>query len=828
MMKFSFFLFLILSSHVLKATGTCLSTQDMNQNRSLYSRGDLSFFNDSGVASERLCFHQRQRAFGECMSEAIREGMNSQLNVCDQSSSEAENILKEMRAKCGAEVFEKRLPDCPSQEYSFPSCQQFSGYVDPAQTNQCVFGNIAPGIGTLDSLADEMTREERSRQVLNSLRDNMVKSFEEGLEPLTQFKTCLQNKISGGEEKTISFNGQNVECSKITEYLMAKVMMTLPVLRQHQILSQGPALRSRDEDLRPFKREVQNRFPGTELSDEEIRKIGENIRPERMDLPIGNSPEATLEEVQLASEIRQREFAHRDQQFLEAYQDKEPFKDCVIKQGEGEEQSLRFISTQDDQVQALKCGIMSARDENKIVNTVLTRADELNMEGTDSMRAHDAFLSYRIKAKDEHEDAVKGIVEENPFLAHMNLSTNDLPTEDDSEEVQGQKERRVLQSLLNSFSHMEGVSRRELNNVKNENDLGELRSLAMKNPDFVEQAIVNQPNLDKRTCDVLESLKNSQRVSDRTSSALRMTASIVGGLTCPFTWGAGCLLAAAAQIPHVRDLNQRKNHALGEFFTGQASLEDYLTLEQEHSSAKLLMGLELIGMPMVGSGKLLLRSAREMMSVSRSASRGGALAENIPRVSFGRDVGRAVQASTAQGNVEVFTVHGMASSHAAIRIGDTVYHTGQGFGKSIGSNIAGAKGDFVSEPFEEFLKRETRGRRAVEGMTINVPDAELATLRANAERFSGQSYSLMKSNCSQTVCDIVTHSGPRTIDVERTFDPLVLRQRFNDAIGDRAVSQNIYGNSAALGSSSRRRFLLLNSIYAVGYVYGEAFDFIPE
>lgn len=407
--------------------------------------------------------------------------------------------------------------------------------------------------------------------------------------------------------------------------------------------------------------------------------------------------------------------------------------------------------------------------------------------------------------------------------------------ESDNEEVDEKKRKKIYESLLRSFALMEKKSGDEMATLKNETDLKELRSILMENPLLVEETIENQPDLDKRTCDTLESLYQIQKVSKRKSKALRITASIIGGISCPFTWGAGCLLAAAAQIPHVNELNRRKNLALGKFFSGQGSLEDFISLEKEHSYSKVLLGMELVGFPVLGPSKLFFRSFKEAARISRT-SRNGArtiepLIENIPRASFGKDVAKAIQSSKSQGNVEFFTVHGMGSSHSAIRIGDTVYHTGQGFGKSIGSTVPGVKGDFVAEPFESFLAREIKSNRAVEGLTINVPKEELAIIRAKAESLSesGQAYSLMKSNCSQTVCDIVTHSGVRTVDVDRSFDPLMLRHRLNQSIGDRAISQNIYGNEAALGSSSRRRYLLSNAAYAVGLSYANMFTgFYPS
>ena len=218
--------------------------------------------------------------------------------------------------------------------------------------------------------------------------------------------------------------------------------------------------------------------------------------------------------------------------------------------------------------------------------------------------------------------------------------------ESDNEEVDEKKRKKIYESLLRSFALMEKKSGDEMATLKNETDLKELRSILMENPLLVEETIENQPDLDKRTCDTLESLYQIQKVSKRKSKALRITASIIGGISCPFTWGAGCLLAAAAQIPHVNELNRRKNLALGKFFSGQGSLEDFISLEKEHSYSKVLLGMELVGFPVLGPSKLFFRSFKEAARISRT-SRNGArtiepLIENIPRASFGKDVAKAI------------------------------------------------------------------------------------------------------------------------------------------------------------------------------------------
>lgn len=812
------------------AESVCMSTESINQFGSLYSRADQANFDLSIVAMERMCAYQRTRHYSQCFDQELHQLMDRQLKICDQNSEQGQALLQQARERCGRLTFQSRMPDCPKDEYSFPSCRQFEGFVDLSTQNQCLVGNIAPDIASLRPLAEEMTRSQRESEVLEKLKQNLVTNFEKGLGPLESFQQCLEAELKGSSAQEVNFNGAKVSCSKMVEFLMAKVMMNLPLLRQHQILSHGPAFRERGRDIRDFKNSLNRAYPQHQLSDEEIRRIGENVDLNMQDLPIGRSPKASLEELKLAAEIRSEEFNYRDQQFLEANRNKDPFKECVAEV----DGQLQFVSYASDVRKAMECGKYEARDDAKISNTIFTAADELNMADASKSQAFDALLSYRLKVRDQHREAMTALIEENRFLAHMNMQTEDLPSDNDPENVQLQKRNNILRTLLGSFGSMVRTARDEIAKVRNETDTSELRSLLIQNPELVEESIKNQPNLDKRTCDTLESLLRTQKVSNRTSSALRVTASLIGGLACPFTWGAGCVLAAAVQVPHVRELNRVKNRALAEFFTGQKSIEEYVEAEWEHMSSKAFLAMEFIGVPLLGPSKLLVRSAREASRMSRVAGatgRAGAVLDQVPRASFGTDITQALQVSKQQGNVELFTVHGMGSSHSAIRVGDTVYHTGQGFGKSIGSSIPGAKGDFVAEPFETFLAREIRANRAVEGITLRVSDTEMTIIRGNAERMaeSGARYSLMRANCSQTVCDIVTQNGARTVDVDRTFDPLMLRNRLNESLGDKAISQNIYGNEAKLGSSSRRRYLLSALSYSSGLIGGEALtNYFPE
>jgi hypothetical protein len=643
---------------------------------------------------------------------------------------------------------------------------------------------VAPDIGILQPMSSEMTREERNQEVLFKLRDNLVKKFEQGLEPLNAFKQCLLAKHKGEELKKVSFNDQEVECQKIIDVLMAKVIMNLPLLRQHQILGHTPAMINWVQDDLEFKRRFERTYPDANYSDRQIREMGTSISLEHIKLPVGSSPPPTLSELEDAAQIRRAQFKYRDQQFFEANHNKEPYKRCIVWKKREEGLRLEFIPIVDNHSRATKCGKIHVRDETQIVGSVNLNQDELNMDDAYPREAYRAMLSYRSKIVLDHKIAVKSMVEADPFLAHLNLSTDDLPFESDDEKTQENKQNKIYDSLLKSFALMEQQATGELQKVKEETNLKELRAIIMDNPLLVEESIQNQPNLDKRTCDTLQSLYEVQKLSRRRSKALRITASSIGGISCPFTWGAGCLLAVAAHIPHVNDLNKRKNLALAEFFSGQSSIDDYIALEKEHSFSKVLLGMELVGFPVLGPGKLLLKSFNEASLISRAGKSGArktseALIENVPRNLFGKDVAKALQASRAQGNVEFYTLHGMASSHAAIRVGDE----------------------------------------------------ELALIRAKAEKLNeaGQAYSLFRSNCSQTVCDLVTHSGTRTVDVERTFDPLMLRQRLNNSLGDRAVAQNIYGNEARLGASSRRRYIMTNAAYAIGMVHGNNFmEYYPK
>lgn len=824
MRKISFFLFIVFCLIPEGRSETCISRGDYNQSRSLFSADDYQFFNTGIAARERSCAREKNSAFAKCVEEKLNQKRRSnQVKICDSSNSSGKSSIDNIRNSCGRELAEKRLPNCPASEYSFPSCKQFEGDFSYTNGNKCISGNILPQIGELGPIAEKMTRREREKSVLFNIRDNLVKQYESALRPMEEIRACIAFARTGQKDKVIEMNGKQVKCAKIVDFMMVKVLMKLPLLRQHQILSNGPHLRSRGQDQRSFARQLRRNFRGETISDEEVRELGEHISLNRRELPVGSNPPATLNELKEAAAIRKEQFAYRDQQFLEAHKDKEPFKDCVIEK----EGRLEFIGS-DQGIEALKCGLTERRDELKITNTIFTKADELNMPDADSMRAHDAFLSYRAKVKDQHVEAMDQMLNEDPFLSHMDITTDDLPMETDDETIRKEKTGKVLTSLLRSFMDMEAKAKEELDKVKNENDLGELRSIAMNNPDLVEASIVNQPNLSKRTCDVLESLHQGEKVSNRVSSALRVTSALVGGLTCPFTWGAGCAFAAAVQIPHVNELADKKNRALGEYFLREGSLEEYVDAEKEAFNAKALLGLEFVGIPVLGAGKLVLRSVKEARHVSRGVSSSDNLLDTVPRAVFrsGDEIAAGAKISKGQGNVEVFTVHGMGSSHSAIRVGDTVYHTGQGFGKSIGSSVPGAKGDFVAEPFENFLAREMKSGRTVEGLTLKVPPAEAEAMRKSAQSMAddGKAYSLFNSNCSQTVCDIATEGGARTIDVDRTFDPLKLRHRLNQSIGDKAVSQNIYGNPRGLGSSSRRRFLLVNALYGSGFLYGEMYS----
>lgn len=814
------FIYILFLFHVftlnIKAS-ECINTEELNSVRRLYPKNDFIAFNANQSAFVRQCTYDRTSFFTRCMDEKIHPLLRAkQLGPCDKSSKQGSSTLKEIRTACAKELAQKKLPNCPSEEYGLPSCKQFAGQINLSAINRCIgTKGTLPDISILKPLAQEMTKNERQKSILFNLRDNLVKSYSEGLRPIAKMRACLQNKVLGGPDKQLEFNGKKVSCSRVLKFLMAKVIMTVPVLRQHQLLSTLPAIRSESEGY-TFRKSFNRRFPGNKLSKDEVLTIGRNINDFNHEkLPLGKNPPPTLNEVEEAAQIRQEEFSYRDQQFFEAYKNKQPFKDCIVETKENGTTKLSFVSFKDTAA-AMRCGKYTARDEIKRVGPIFTKADELNMGDAKENQAFSTYLSYRSKVAREHKEAVKKMVEENPFLSDLNLTTDDLPNEKDPEEVQATKTQNVYKALLKSFSKMTNTAADELNKVKNEQDIGALRTLLMKKPALIEASIKNQPGLNKRTCDTIEGLYQEEKVSNNVTSALRFTAALAGGFTCPFTWGLGCAFAAGVQLTHVGQLNKEKNLALGEFFMGEGSLDNYLKAESEAFQAKAMVALELVGNPVGTGGKVLLRSFKEAKLLARVAPKGlkagEELIDNIPRLTFKKtdDIAMAIGSAKRQSNLEVFTVHGPASSHSAVRIGDMVYHTGQGFGKSIGSDVV-KNGDFVSEPFEDFIKREMAHGTAVEGITLKATNAEISAMEASAKEMAakGKSYSLFKNNCSQTVCDIVNAQGvQKTIDVERTFDPLVLREKINSSLGDKAIAQNIYGDPAKLGNSSRRRIML--------------------
>lgn len=410
MMKFILFsIGMVLSMSAMSGT-LCLSSAELNQARTLYEPADFLFMNGSDVASERLCSDQRSRYFARCIDDEINLHAGTRFKVCPESEPATSEIIQNTREQCGNQTFEKRLPDCGGDQYVFPTCQQFAGFQDGNEKNRCLMQDIAPDIGVLQPVSVEMNREERSRKVLFQIRDNLVHKFEKGLEPLTAFRKCLEAKHAGEKLEKVSFGGQEVECQKIVDLLMAKVIMNLPVLRQHQILSHTPALTSRGADDLTFRRQFKRDYPNANLSREELRELGSAVSLEKEELPVGDSPDPTLSELQDAAEIRREQFRYRDQQFLEAYEDKEPFSNCVVSKGRGENRRLEFISMTQDSRRALSCGITTIRDETRITGSITTRQDELNMSDADQHEALQAFLSYRTEIVLDHKQAVKSMI----------------------------------------------------------------------------------------------------------------------------------------------------------------------------------------------------------------------------------------------------------------------------------------------------------------------------------------------------------------------------------------------------------------------------------
>jgi hypothetical protein len=123
MMKFFLNLISLLASLPAWSAGLCLSSSDFNKSRSLFERGDLLFFNGSGAASERLCSDQRSKFFARCIDDEINLVGSSKYKICEQTDANAKDLIQNARERCGTLAYEKKLPDCDSEPYTFPTCQ---------------------------------------------------------------------------------------------------------------------------------------------------------------------------------------------------------------------------------------------------------------------------------------------------------------------------------------------------------------------------------------------------------------------------------------------------------------------------------------------------------------------------------------------------------------------------------------------------------------------------------------------------------------------------------------------------------------------------------
>lgn len=191
------------------------------------------------------------------------------------------------------------------------------------------------------------------------------------------------------------------------------------------------------------------------------------------------------------------------------------------------------------------------------------------------------------------------ILSQNPYLGYLQLTSEDLIDESelDDEALVQRKIQHMQNKLHQSFTRLlQGVraARAELERKDSLRDFMPLEAL-------IPQYLSSIKPLTKADCDVM---RREYDISDRNEAILDwglMGLSIVGGISCPFTFGIGCAVTLASEGTNIYRTQANMRSMNNQFLTGNVELEDYLSARSAAGQTIMMAPLSLVGLPVISS-----------------------------------------------------------------------------------------------------------------------------------------------------------------------------------------------------------------------------------
>lgn len=482
-----------------------------------------------------------------------------------------------------------------------------------------------------------ITYEVKKNELLNEIKELALDATQAQINKIQSYLQCLDTKKDLREVTLKQSTGSaSLKCKKIRFELISEVNDDLPKYRifsalrgnskyKHLYNSELNFGRNRDEaSLIHHKKRLNEIYVNPPLSEGQMNIYLESselfatvpkheiksketphipLTPKEVQLSLYTYKETKAEESRSVHDKEQEWLA---QNFTN---NSAPFNECAIKISNNPP-LYRFPSYHLKQEEALakKCG--NDYFKTPEASGVLGLGDLTGeLYSIRRKSAYHSFLSHSNPLRTSHgtnsgihknwDKNYKDILSANPYFGYLQLTSEDLLDESDFEndELANKKIQNITDKLYASFQKLLESVQAAKKKIKAKNNLREFTSLKALIPKYLE----SKDPLYKSDCDVLA---REHRISKRNQAIVDgslIGLSIVGAISCPFTFGIGCVVTVGSETTNIARTQNQAYSTKNQFLAGNATLDQYLEARNKANQTIALAPLSVVGLPVLSS-----------------------------------------------------------------------------------------------------------------------------------------------------------------------------------------------------------------------------------
>ncbi len=516
----------------------------------------------------------------------------------------------------------------------------------------------------------EVTYELKKNELFHELKQVALDATDAQVNKIKAYLECLNTKKNVKSVKLNQKAGStSLNCNRLKVQLISEVNDELPKFRvssalrgrskyKHLYNSELDFGRSRStKNLALHKDRLNQTYKSPPLSDEQMSIFLESselftIIPKHL-IKHKDTPHIALtpKEVQLAlstykltGDSSENTLESKEQLWLaKASNDSNsPFHKCVIKTSDNPVR-YRFPSYHLEQEKELAqhCGNDYFKEPE--LSGALALGDITGLE--DKIKKGSAFHSFLSDTNPKRlthavnpeihkkwERQYNETLGKTPYLGYLQLTSEDLLDDSDLENENKVKNKieNITNKLHSSFEKLLEAILISRKSIESKKHLRQLTSLEALIPKYLQ----SKEPLYKSDCDVLAKEHRIEKRNEAIVDGSLIALSIVGGISCPFTFGIGCAVTVGSELTNIARTQNQVYLNKNLFLTGHATIEQYLESKKKAQQTIALAPLSIVGLPAIsstakgarllsqigkGSQKLLNRSKAQLQKVTSAA-----------------------------------------------------------------------------------------------------------------------------------------------------------------------------------------------------------------